>query len=161
MSVISTVASATPTITMDAIDAHVREGIEREKHPNNQKRNTENQLSANASRRIQQNLNRNNRCGDTSNLNILKPNNPIRKKRIEVCHYFGRLGISSVYVARKLPTTSDVWKTQVINTTIINITNHGMIGTRGEAILHRTNRMVTTKTLASKMFKLIFLQYSI
>ncbi len=37
MSDISTVVSAAPTVTMDPIDALVREEIEREKNPYNQK----------------------------------------------------------------------------------------------------------------------------
>ncbi len=36
ISVITTVVSATPTTTMEAINALVREVIEREKNPNNQ-----------------------------------------------------------------------------------------------------------------------------
>ncbi len=80
MSVISTVFSATPTITMDAIDAIVREEIEHEKNPNNQKRNTKTQPSANTAQRVQHNSNRNNRRGNSSNSNNLKPNNLIRKK---------------------------------------------------------------------------------
>ncbi len=40
MSLISTVVSATPTMTMEAIDALVRRDIESEKNPNNQKGST-------------------------------------------------------------------------------------------------------------------------
>ena len=79
MSVISTVVTAIPTMTMDAIDALVGVEIVREKNPNNQKRNTKTQPSAN---------DRNNRYGNFSNSNNLNPNNPIRKKGL--CHVCGK-----------------------------------------------------------------------
>ncbi len=47
MSVISTVASAAPTMNLDAIDALVREEIERENNTPNQKGNTKTQPSVN------------------------------------------------------------------------------------------------------------------
>ncbi len=88
MSVISTVVTAIPTMTMDAIDALVGVEIVREKNPNNQKMNTKTQPSANTAQCIQHNSNRNNRYGNFSNSNNLNPNNPIRKKGL--CHVCGK-----------------------------------------------------------------------
>ena len=55
MSVISTVVSAIPTMTMDAIDVLVREEMEHEKNSNNRKGNTKTQPSANTAQLVQQN----------------------------------------------------------------------------------------------------------
>ena len=85
MSVISTVVRATPTMTIDATDALVREEIEREKNPNYQKGKPKDQPSANTVQRVQHNSNRNNRRGNSSNSNNLKPKNPIRKDGL--CHF--------------------------------------------------------------------------
>ncbi len=90
MSVISIVVSATPNMKFDAIDALVREEIEREKNPNNRKGNTKTQTSANTAQRVQQNSNRHDRCGNFLDSNNLKYNNLVGEEG--VCYYCGKPG---------------------------------------------------------------------
>ncbi len=77
-------------LRMNLDNSAVREEFEREKNPNNQKRNTKPQPPPNSVQRVQHNSNRTHRRRNSLNSNNLKPNNPIRKKGL--CYYIGKLG---------------------------------------------------------------------
>ncbi len=151
MSAMSTVVSATHSMTIDAFSC---EEIKLEKNPNNHNRNTKNRTSAKAAQRVQRNSNR-------------KPSNKSFESE------------QSCQEGRKLSQLCQAWSIQAcmwqencrwqlisekilgINGTIIKVTNYGRIGTKAKITRPRIAGMETTKLLVSLIFKLLFLPHII
>ncbi len=108
---------------MDAIDTLERGEIEREKNYSKQKGNTKTQLSASTAQRVQEI-----RIAITAvevhriRINLSLTALLVRKETITTV---ASLVTSSLYVARKLPMTSDARTTLGINLTAIKVANHG------------------------------------
>ena len=145
---------------MDAVDAVVREKIDRWKNPSSQKENIRTQTSANTAHCGWQKLNHNNRPRNSRIRATLSPT--ILSVRTDSSTTAASLVTSIVYFARKFPRTSDFRTTQGFSATIMMIRNNGRnrIKYIEAKIRHRPTGLLRDKTLVRQMVKLLFLPYN-